>query len=151
MVQSGAVCSWLLFLLPWLLTHGQQCKFFLDQICYYFCSIKGNVFKDPPKKIKHKTNFMLFYYKNFFTVDLKILIKILNLYIIILMIHYLTPVMKLLHWCCIVSLQNEDSDTRNASDHSDIVKPGESKFKSLKVKVVYIVINIFRNIKLHEC
>lgn len=37
-------------------------------------------------------------------------------------------------------LQNEDSDTRNVSDHSDIVKSGESKFKSLKVKVVFIVI-----------
>lgn len=43
---------------------------------------QGKVFKDQKKKIKHKTNFMLFYYKNFFTVDLKILIKILNLYIL---------------------------------------------------------------------
>lgn len=47
----------------------------------------------------------------------------------------MTPDMKLLHSCCITSLQNEDSDTRNVSDHSDIVKSGESKFKSLKVKV----------------
>lgn len=43
-------------------------SFFFDQICYYFCSIKGKFSKTPPKikkkKIKHKTNFMLFYYKN---------------------------------------------------------------------------------------
>lgn len=59
-------------------------SFFWTKYVIIFVPSREMFSKTPPKKIKHKTNFMLFYYKNFFTVDLKILIKILNLYMYIL-------------------------------------------------------------------